>query len=345
MTVLFLALLFPGEAERRQAVIASHSQAELSPGPSRRSAVRRMFSSAALLLTLARASSAEAQEKEGRLFDQLATDADGSLSKDDVLGMIATTFEAEIPDEKDMARYTDWWGELFNQADLDQDERLSPTEVDYMSFLADRVWASAASRLAEAAAEGGDFDDFDILGSLPSIEEEPNAMLEEFDKNDDGAIDKDEFLTQARAFLDEDGVVDSDIEEFFQTVYEEADVSGDGVLDARESQFLQYLIHESLFPDDYGSALDMEEDKLRHMLFASVFEKLDENGDGRVTSEEMAVLLNSLGGEGEGENLPSVVLALKAHLEKAAEETDRGLDQAETEQILSEMYPRWGEEF
>mmetsp|Transcript_16529 Transcript_16529/g.47957 ORF Transcript_16529/g.47957 Transcript_16529/m.47957 type:complete len:349 (-) Transcript_16529:64-1110(-) len=336
MAVL-LTLLGSTCGERQRLEVKPHDMLALQP---RSSTMRRLLSSAGLL-ALARSSSADGAGDQALLSEILEVKPGEYVSKEDFLASVGVVGDAPSSDpEAEGIRV--WWEGLFDKADVDNDNQLAAAEVRYLSFLANEAWTSMSKATSEEIAG----DHIDWLKSLIEQDVGESSMLERFDANGDGYIDKAEFMSAASDLIGEGGVkADEGLQDFFETAFAEADVSGDGLLDANEAGYLQYMIREAIFPSDFDAAFATEDDEMRDVLFDSIYEVLDRNDDGKVTEEEFHSAVGDMHNANAGKP-PAFVTAFKEHFAKAeGDDSERSFDKEMTMRLLKEAYPPWGTEF
>jgi len=160
---------------------------------------------------------------------------------------------------------------LYEVADMDNDGVLNEREMEYASYL-----SRSALEMAEKMKKSLDeLDDHDF--GLAAAKE----LLQGIDKNRDGRIDPDEFLSAGRHDFMVWGWTDEnfdrpEVRNWFAETFGRADVDKDGFLGDREVQYAGFLV--------YRLAIN---ERARTLVYL-----LDRDGDGLVERWEIQEILD-----------------------------------------------------
>jgi len=238
LTGLLLPLAFLGALAERRAVRSHRAPPAVAatfahPSRKGRSAARRLSRAATLLLAASSASAARAQEGEEQsttLLETLDADGDGKVCRAEFMTLLPAEDEATTSDGNATPKLQEIYDRMYDRADIDGDGALCPRELEFAEFLAETARDSLSWFLPKESS--------DMLGELNAQE-----MFDDVDANNDGQVDRDEYLTALRLAAPRE---DPELQPWADEIWARADIDGDGLWSPSELHYASYLVENSL---------------------------------------------------------------------------------------------------
>mmetsp|Transcript_121991 Transcript_121991/g.352422 ORF Transcript_121991/g.352422 Transcript_121991/m.352422 type:complete len:319 (+) Transcript_121991:49-1005(+) len=257
-------------------------------------------------------------------FDSLDRDNSKTIDREEYMMKVWQSLIAsdDTVGERNNGFVLDFYERLFTAADIDEDGELMEAEWEYSRFLANEGLKNENFHSD---------DEFQVKSS--------QKLFREMDLNDDERVDQDEFLSVLRESAAKRGwgeVLDSEVKAWMDSIFEKADVGGNGHLDRKRLQYAAYLINCDLLVGRFAD----------RTLAGMMFDELDYNGDGLIDASEVAdgVLRDAQAHELRGENASNNIMAQIGKLFNEADvDSDGSLNREEANNLAQHILYSGGE--